>query len=121
MPWTGTLFLVGTIAVTGTPPFSLFQSEFTALQAAFAAGQPWSAAIFVIGVVTIFAGMLVRMSRLSLGTPTLPLPIATARECPWKLGAMLLVLVPTVLLGFVLPDPLFRLIQSAANLVGGAP
>ena len=39
LPWTGGLFLLATLAVTGTPPFSIFQSEFTALSAALAADQ----------------------------------------------------------------------------------
>src|SRR5664279_796422 len=34
LPWTGSLLLLATFAVTGTPPFSIFQSEFTALSAA---------------------------------------------------------------------------------------
>ena len=29
LPWTGGFFLMATLAVTGTPPFSIFQSEFT--------------------------------------------------------------------------------------------
>src|SRR6266542_2731167 len=89
LPWTGGLFLMATFAVTGVPPFSLFQSEFTALSAAFAADRVWSAALFVTGIVTIFAGFLVHMSKLSLGKPAHE--TARSAECPWKLGAMLLV------------------------------
>ena len=39
LPWTGGLFLLATFAVTGTPPFSIFQSEFTALSGALAADR----------------------------------------------------------------------------------
>ncbi len=39
LPWTGGLFLMATFAVIGLPPFSLFQSEFTALSAGLAADQ----------------------------------------------------------------------------------
>ena len=49
LPWTGGLFLLATLAVTGTPPFSIFQSEFTALSAALAAGRGWTAALFIVG------------------------------------------------------------------------
>src|SRR5206468_12779440 len=41
LPWTGGLFLMGTMAVTGMPPFSIFQSEFKILSAAFAADRGW--------------------------------------------------------------------------------
>ena len=61
LPWTGGLFLLATLAVTGTPPFSIFQSEFTTLSAALAAGRGWAAFLFIAGVVTIFAGFLVHM------------------------------------------------------------
>src|SRR5947207_5846209 len=92
LPWTGGLFLMATFALTGVPPFSLFQSEFTTLSAAVAADRAWPAGLFVAGIVTIFAGFLAHLSKLSLGKP----PHAAARnaECPWKLGAMLLVAAP---------------------------
>src|SRR6266480_5472480 len=83
LPWTGGLFLMATFAVTGVPPFSLYQSEFTALSAAFAADRAWPAGLFVAGIVAIFAGFLVHISKLSLGRP---LPgTAPQAECPWKL------------------------------------
>jgi hydrogenase-4 component F len=117
LPWTGGLFLVATLAVTGTPPFSLFQSEFTALSAALAAARPWSAGLFIAGVVTIFAGFLVHMAKLNLGDPG-PAP-SLKRECPWKLAAMLLVLAPLTAFALVLPAPIYQLVQSAANLLVG--
>jgi hydrogenase-4 component F len=117
LPWTGGLFLLAALAVTGTPPFSLFQSEFTAVSAALAASRPWSAALFVGGVVTIFAGFLVHMSKLSLGTPSAR--TEACPECPWKVSAMVLTLAPLILFTFFLPAPVYRLIEGAAALVGG--
>ncbi len=119
LPWTGGLFLLGTLAVTGTPPFSIFQSEFSILSAALAANHGWTAALFLGGVVTIFAGFLVHLSKLSLGPPMhdqrrLP-------ECPWKLGAMALVAAPVITLGFWLPGPLYELVRQTAQIIGGAP
>jgi hydrogenase-4 component F len=117
LPWTGGLLLMATFAVTGAPPFSIFQSEFTALSAAVAADRVWPAGLFVAGIVTIFAGFLVHMSKLSLGVPAHgPAP---SLECPWKLGAMLLVAVPVVALGWVVPDPLYQLVNNAAQMIGG--
>ncbi|MBM3840590.1 MAG: hypothetical protein FJ398_22045 [Verrucomicrobia bacterium] len=117
LPITGGLFLLGTVAVTGTPPFSIFQSEFTALSAALAADRQWSAALFIAGVVTIFAGFLVHVSKLSLGTPREG--HVRGSECPWKLSGMLVVAVLIVGLGCVLPEPLYPLIQNAARMIGG--
>src|SRR6266700_207470 len=81
MPLTGALFLLGTLAVTGSPPFSMFQSEFTILRAAFEGGRLAAAALFVALLVAIFTGFLANIVRLVLGAdPGLP----PAESCPWK-------------------------------------
>jgi hydrogenase-4 component F len=119
LPWTGGLFLLATFAVTGTPPFSIFQSEFTALSAALAADRGWAAGLFVLGVVTIFVGFLLHMSKMNLGAA--PETAPRAAECPWKLGAMLLVAVVVVGLGFWLPVTLFDLVQDSVYILRGTP
>ena len=119
LPWTGGLFLMVTLAITGVPPFSIFQSEFTILSAGLAANRGWATALFVVGVVTIFSGFLVHMSKLNLGTPRSEAPIKG--ESPWKLGAMVIVAVVIICLGFWLPAPLFQLIEAATKIVGGNP
>jgi hydrogenase-4 component F len=103
LPWTGALFLMGTLAVTGTPPFSIFQSEFTILSAAVHDGRSWTAFLFLAGVVTIFAGQ----------TPLL--------ECRWKLTAMVITAVSVVVLGFWLPGPVYHLVQQTARIIEGMP
>jgi hydrogenase-4 component F len=117
MPWTGGLFLLGALAVTGTPPFSLFQSEFTALSAGLAGGNIIAATLFIIGVVTIFVGFLVHMTNLNLGPGTEErTPGAEGR---WQLGAMLSVAVVICLLGFWLPGMIYELVRASARLLGG--
>ena len=116
LPWTGGLFLMATLAVTGTPPFSIFQSEFTTLSAALVSGRGWTAAFFIAGVVTIFAGFLVHMAKMILGAP--PETAPRAAECPWKLGAMLLVALVVATLGFWLPRPVYELVRQTAQIIG---
>jgi hydrogenase-4 component F len=118
LPWTGGLFLLATLAITGTPPFSVFQSEFMTLSAAVASGSGWSAFLFLAGVVAIFAGFLVHMAKMNLGTPRPDSP-PTAAEDPWKLGAMGLVAGAVVTLGFWLPTPIYELVQQTARILGG--
>jgi hydrogenase-4 component F len=117
LPWTGGLFLAATLAVTGTPPFSLFQSEFLALSAALAAGKYWAAGLFIFGVVLIFAGFLAHMTRLNLGRP--PANAVRAPECHWKLAGMGLCALPVVLFMVLMPAPLYQLVTTAARLIGG--
>jgi hydrogenase-4 component F len=118
LPWTGGLLLMATLAITGTPPFSIFQSEFTALSGALEGNHPWAAALFIAGVVTIFVGFLVHMANLNLGAA--PEPNPATKECPWKLGAMLVVAGVVVTLGLWLPSPIFGLIKESARLLGGS-
>lgn len=119
LPWTGGLFLLATLAVTGTPPFSIFQSEFNILSAALAANRAWMAFLFIAGVVTIFAGFLHHMSKMNLGMPHEQSPAAAA--CPWKMGAMVFLAVVIVGLGFWLPAPLFELVQQTAQIITVSP
>jgi hydrogenase-4 component F len=116
LPWTGGLFFMATLAVTGMPPFGIFQSEFTILSAGMAAHNEWTVALFALGVAIIFAGFLVRMSRLVLGAPAPGQ--ARVAECPWKLGAMALAAL-VVALGVWLPAPLGALIEQAARILEG--
>jgi hydrogenase-4 component F len=118
LPWTGGLFLLAAFAVTGTPPFSIFQSEFTALSAALEAHRAGAAALFIGGVVTIFVGFLVHMANLNLGAPIEP--ARRVSECRWKLSAMLLVAAVVAVLGFWLPTPLEHLVDQSARILGGA-
>jgi hydrogenase-4 component F len=124
LPWTGGFFLMATLAVTGTPPFSIFQSEFITLSAALATGHSWLAFLFVAGAMTIFAGFLVHMVKMNLGEPRSDRVIGSTvqrfNECPWKLGAMMMVAAAVVALAFWLPQPLYQLVQQAAQIIGGA-
>jgi hydrogenase-4 component F len=119
LPFTGGLFLMATFAVTGVPPFGLFQSELMTLSAALAGDRVWPAGLFVAGIVAIFAGFLMHVSKLSLGRPLHG--EALGAECPWKLSAILLVAVPVAVLGVVLPAPLYELVHRAALMIEGGP
>jgi hydrogenase-4 component F len=117
LPWTGGLFLMATVAVTGMPPFSIFQSEFNILSAALAADRGWSALLVIAGLVIIFAGFLVHLSKLNLGSPVSG--TSRAIECPWKLGAMVLVALTVIGLSVWLPGPLYQLVAESAELISG--
>ena len=116
MPITGTLFLMTTLAVVGSPPFSLFQSEFTILRAGFDGGHYVPAVLFIIFLVMIFTGFLVHIARLVLGPdPGTP----RAKTCVWKKYSLIGLGGIIVVLGFWLPSPLYDLVQSAARIVRG--
>jgi hydrogenase-4 component F len=116
MPLTGAAFLMVTLAVTGSPPFSLFQSEFTILRAGFSGGYFVLAIFFVSFLVLIFSGFLVHIANLVLGEdPGLP----RAEMCGWKKSSVVGLAVVIIVMGFWMPAPLFGLIQSAVGIVVG--
>lgn len=116
MPLTGAAFLMVTLAVTGSPPFSLFQSEFTILRAGFGAGYFVLSIFFISFLVLIFSGFLVHIADLVLGEdPGLPPPHA----CTWKKYSIVVLSAVIIVVGFWIPGPLFRLIQGAAGIVMG--
>ena len=118
MPVTAVLFLAGTLAVTGTPPAGLFQSELTVLTASVQGRSLWVASLFVGCVVTIFAGFLYHIGGLVLGAAGAGR--SRKAESWWRLLPMLLIGALTLLFGFWLPSPLLQLIQQAGQIVGGA-
>jgi hydrogenase-4 component F len=116
MPLTGAAFLMVTLAVTGSPPFSFFQSEFTILRAGFGRGYFVLAVLFVAFLMLTFAGFLVNITGLVLGEdPGLP----RADISRWKKYSVAGLAVVIIVMGFWIPGPLFRLIQGAVGIVVG--
>jgi hydrogenase-4 component F len=116
MPLTGAAFLMVTLAVTGSPPFSFFQSEFTVLRAGFARDHFVLAIFFISFLVLIFSGFLVHVTGLVLGeNPGLP----AADTCRWKKYSVAGLAIVIVVMGFWIPAPLFRLIKGAVGIVVG--
>jgi hydrogenase-4 component F len=119
LPVTGPLFLAGFLAVTGSPPFALFYSEFAILNGAFRGGHELVGACFLLFVTAIFVAMGQTVLGVVQGDPQ------GCREEPgcgdsWLTAAPpLALMVAVLLLGLHLPPGLRSLIDSAAALIGG--
>ncbi len=118
MPVTAPVFLLAALAVTGTPPFSMFQSEFTVLRAGFAAQRTGVVIVFVAFVVAIFCGFFYHVAHLVFGPPT-GLPRGEASR--WKTVPVIALSAIVVVLGFWLPAPLYALVDGAARILGVQP
>lgn len=116
MPATGVVFLMAMLAIIGMPPFSLFQSEFLIVRAAFDGGHYVPTALFVLFGTGIFAGALLHVGGLVLG-PAGDTPLAGPR--PWRDRSMLALAGVLVVIAFWLPAPLLALIRGAADVVTG--
>lgn len=121
LPLSGILFLVGFLAITGTPAFAPFVSLFAILTAAVDSGHILVAGLFLVLLLVVFIGMGVTVLRVVLGRPT-----PAARRQPYRdsllTGAPLLVLsLLVLLLGLYIPQPLTTLLNEAAALLEGHP
>lgn len=57
LPLTGTLLLIGFFAITGSPLFGPFVSEYQMISSAFATGQYWPGIAFLVLLLLVFFGM----------------------------------------------------------------
>jgi hydrogenase-4 component F len=117
---TGALLVAGLFAVTGSPPFGLFLSEFTILSGAVRGGHPWVAAAMLMLLAIIFIGMATVILEVAYGQPDPSLP--KERESAWLLGGPLALAAGVLLLGLYIPGALHdALARAATSLGGGAP
>lgn len=117
MPVTGTLLLVGGLALTGSPPFSVFISEFTILSAGFRQGYTPEAITMLVLMALIFISVLFYLNKMVFGkVPT----VEKAGEVSLlNIAAMGLSAIVIVLFGFFIPSPLNTLLHQAAFVLGG--
>jgi hydrogenase-4 component F len=116
MPITGAVFLMAMLAIVGMPPFSLFQSEFLILRAAFASGHYLASVLFVLFGLGVFTGASLHVGNLVLG-PAVEGPVSAWH--PWRNTSVLALAAVLVVIGFWLPAPLLALIRAAAGVVAG--
>jgi hydrogenase-4 component F len=118
LPVSGPLFLAGFLAITGSPPFSPFFSEFSILNGALGGGRYLVGGLFLLLLSVIFVGMGATVLKVVQGDP------AGAPEVPdhgdsWlTAGPPLLLMVIVLLLGLFLPRELRALFDAAAARVG---
>ena len=118
LPISGPMFLLAALAVTGTPPFSLFQSEILVLRAGFGADHPGLSMLFVAMLVAIFGGFFYHVSQLVLGPGSGPPGVET---CRWKTYPVIGLAAMILVLGFWLPAPIYALVQGAAHVLAVHP
>ena len=114
-PMTGGSLLVGAFAITGTPLFGVFVSEFHVFQAGFATA-PVLAAVLVLLLLGVFLALVWYATLISFGTPS---PEERPQLSTWTYVPLALLVVLIVILGFIVPSPLSTLLAHAAALFSG--
>ncbi|MDD2272396.1 MAG: proton-conducting transporter membrane subunit [Desulfuromonadaceae bacterium] len=117
LPWSGGIFLAGFIAITGSPPFAPFISEFTIISSAFMQGQMLVGAIFLLSLTVIFIGMALTVLPMVMGEVPADSEKTAYRDTFWTVGPPLALLLLMFLLGVWIPEPLMTLLRDAAALL----
>jgi hydrogenase-4 component F len=121
LPLSGTLFLFGFIAITGSPPFGPFVSEFTIITAAFQGGRYVTGALFLLFLLLVFVGMGGTVLSAVQGRPS-----GNSRRIPYKDGFLTgfppaVFMGCSLLLGLWIPTPIRTLVEQAAHYLETRP
>ncbi len=121
LPVSGVLWVMGFLAITGSPPFGAFLSEFTVLKAALDAGRGAVAAAYLAFLALIFVGMATAVLRMSQGAAPPEFHLGARTEPALSVASPAALATIVLVLGVWVPPPLLRMLEEAARSVGGAP
>jgi hydrogenase-4 component F len=121
LPLSGTLFMAGFLAITGSPPFGPFISEFAILNGAFDAGRFVVGGLFLFFLLVIFIGMGATVLQVVQGEVPEEI-LKTPYRDGLLTGAPVVILMALVLLlGLYIPAPLNDLFQDAVRFLERTP
>jgi hydrogenase-4 component F len=120
VPVSASLFLAGFFAVTGSPPFGPFLSEFTILRGTMAMGRPGLAATFLVLLLVVFVGMGSTVLAVVQGEPRADLVKNTFHDTLGTVGPIFILMALVVLLGVYVPPVLDGALHDAARFVEGS-
>ena len=123
IPWTTFLWIAGFLAITGSPPFGVFLSEFTILKAALDQGHAGIAAAYLGLLVLIFVGMATIVLNMSQGERSSsgegPAGESFLSESPSMIIPPLLLGGMALGLGVYIPPILSEVLDDAVRALGG--
>ncbi len=115
VPLSGALFLAGFLAITGSPPFGPFVSEFTIVSAAVGRGQFLAGGLFLLLLAVVFVGMGATVLAVVQGDSSKQEdPPNGYHDSISTGGPILLFMAFVLLLGLYVPPPLESLLREAA-------
>ncbi len=119
LPASGVLWMAGLFAITGMPPFGLFQSELTIIRAALDSGHIMVAIVLLAALGVIFVAMTSIVMKMVYGPTRESAGTSTDRESLTSILPPAVLCLAVLMLGVYLPSPLSGLLNEAARLLGG--
>jgi hydrogenase-4 component F len=118
MPLTAALWTAGFLAIAGSPPFGLFASELSILQAMLQQGRALVPLLYLVFLAVIFVGMSAPVLRMVQAAPP-PGFEASRRENLLNTGPPCVLCALALMLGLYVPPWLMQALQAAAKALGG--
>jgi hydrogenase-4 component F len=121
VPLSGALFMAGFLAITGSPGFGPFVSEFTIVNAAVVSGQFLVVGLFLLMLGVAFVGMGSTVLSVVQGNPPGQTPATGFRDSVATGAPILLFMALVLLLGLYIPPPLDTLLREAVAFLNIEP
>lgn len=118
IPVTGVIFIIGIFAVTGTPPFNIFVSEFIVLSDSFSSGNVLIiifSALLVISMALIFVGFISNMFKMLFSSPAEI--IARGEISRFTIVAMLFLCFFVLIISFYVPPIMRDMLHNVADII----
>jgi hydrogenase-4 component F len=120
MPVTGVVFLLGLFAITGMPPFGVFNSELAIILAGFNSANYLAVSLFLVLVVVVFAGIIKQMTPMFFGGKN-QLEHIEYHEPKLASTVLIIALIIILTFGIYLPQPVTAVLNGAREIImGGA-
>jgi len=121
LPVSGPLFLIGIFAISGSPPFGPFVSEWAILAGACDAGRYGVAALMLLLLLGVFLGMGATALKVVQGRPSWEARQSAHRDTWMNASPIVVLLLLALGAGIALPPPATALLHEAARLLEGVP
>ena len=114
MPITAVLFIAGALAITGSPPFSIFLSEVTIMTGGLSSANYLAVGIYILLLAVIFAAFMYHVSKMMFGEPTEGVTKGELERSRFLPMGTLLVMI--LVMGVFIPTQLHDLLVKIASL-----
>lgn len=118
LPVSGPVFLLGLFAIAGTPPFSVFASEWGIMTAAFDGGHYIAGTAFVLLLAVVFMGIALTLFKMFYGNAP-SADIKPGEPNVWGCVSIVLLFFVIAVTGFYMPAGVKDLILEAQGIIMG--
>jgi hydrogenase-4 component F len=116
LPITGALWFAGFLAITGSPPFGTFLSEFTILKSSIDHQRWIVCSLYLLFLCVAFVGMLRPFVNMTFGKSE----VIRTREPMTSIAPQIILILLSLFLGTFIPEHFKDILNEAAGYLGGA-